>query len=109
MSGLTKKSFDPESFDITKEQHEVIKTNARAISLLYYAVNGADMIKYQPVKTLIEIWDKLEVTYEGTTKIKEARISSLVNVYELFKIAKDENVKSIFSRFSKIVCELKTL
>ena len=53
--------------------------------------------------------DKLEMTYEGTTKLKETRISSLVNEYELFKMTEDENVESIFSRFSKIVCELKSL
>lgn len=32
-----------------------------------------------------EIWDKLEVSCEGTTKVKEARISDLVNEYELIK------------------------
>jgi len=55
------------------------------------------------------MWDKLEVTYEGTTKVKEARISSLVNEYELFKMVEDENVEAMFSRFSKIICELKSL
>jgi len=55
------------------------------------------------------MYDKLEVTYEGTTKVKEAQISSLVNEYELFKMAEDENVETMFSRFSKIVCELKSL
>ena len=58
------------------------------------------MIKYQHAK---EIWDKLEMTYEGTTKVKEVQISSLVNEYELFKMAEDENVESIFPRFCKIV------
>jgi len=55
------------------------------------------------------MWDKLEVTYEGTNKVKEARISSLVNEYELFKMAENENVEDMFSRFNKIICELKSL
>ena len=55
------------------------------------------------------MWDKLEVTYEGINKIKQARISSLVNEYELFKMAEDENVESMFLRFSKVVYELKLL
>ena len=33
----TKNPFDPESFEFTMEQQEVIQTNARAISLLYCA------------------------------------------------------------------------
>ena len=53
-----------------------------------------------------EMWDKLEVTYEGTTKVKEARISSLVNECELFKMAEDENIEYMFLRCSKIVCKL---
>ncbi|WMV47419.1 hypothetical protein MTR67_040820, partial [Solanum verrucosum] len=91
------------------EQQEVIQTNARAISLLYCAVSGAEYDKISTCETAKEMWDKLEVTYEGTTKVKEARISSLVNDYELFKMAKDENVESMFSRFSKIFSELKSL
>ena len=43
------------------------------------------------------------------TKVKEAQISSLVNEYELYKMVDDENVESMFSRFSKIVIELKSV
>ena len=49
--------------------------------------------------------NKLEVTYEGTTKVNDARISSLVNEYELFKITNDRHIIYVFSRFSNIVCE----
>ncbi|XP_049405043.1 uncharacterized protein LOC125868438 [Solanum stenotomum] len=105
----TEKPFDPESFDITKEQQEVIQTNARAISLVYCAVSGAEYDKISICETAKKMWDKLEVTYEGTTKVKEALINSFVNEYELFKMAEDENVESKFSRFSKIVYELKSL
>lgn len=56
-----------------------------------------------------EMWDKLEVTYEGTTNVNEAWIGALVNEYDLYKMWEDENVESMFSRFSKIVCKLKTL
>lgn len=55
------------------------------------------------------MWDKLEVTYEGISKVKEARINALANEYELFKMANDEDVETRFSRFSKIVSELKSL
>lgn len=32
-----------------------------------------------------------------------------MNEYELFKMEYDENVESMFSKFSKIVCEVKSL
>ena len=64
----TEKHFNTESFDITKEQQEVIQTNIRAISLLYCAVSGEEYDKISTCETTKEMWDKLEVTYEGTLK-----------------------------------------
>lgn len=43
------------------------------------------------------MWDKLEVTYEGTTKVKEIRIGVLIIEYELFKIVDHEVVEYVFS------------
>lgn len=93
----------------TKEQQEVIQTDARAISLLYCTLSGAEYNKISTCETPKEMWDKLDVTYEGTTKVTEARISSLVNEYELFKMVDDEYVESMFSRFNKFFYELKSL
>lgn len=41
------------------------------------------------------MWNKREVTYEETSKVKEALISALVNEYELFKMVNDENVETM--------------
>ncbi|KAF3670777.1 COP9 signalosome complex subunit 2 [Capsicum annuum] len=55
------------------------------------------------------MWDKLEVTYEGTTKVKKSKIVALANEYELFKIEKNENIETMFAKFRKIICKLKSL
>ena len=39
-----------------------------------------------------EIWDKLEVTYEGTSRVKESKINLLVTQYEVFKMAESETI-----------------
>lgn len=76
--------------------------------MLYYPISRVKFDKISTCETAKEMWNKvLEVTYERTNK--EARISSLVNEYELFKMAEDENVENVFSRFSKIIHELKFL
>ncbi|XP_070005395.1 uncharacterized protein [Nicotiana sylvestris] len=54
------------------------------------------------------MWDKLEVTYEGTNKVKETRINLLVMEYELFQLKDGESVEEMFSRFSKILGDLKS-
>jgi len=47
----TKKPFDPESFDITKEQQEVIQTNTKVISLLYCAMSATEYDKISTCET----------------------------------------------------------
>lgn len=44
------KEIDLESFEITKEQQEVLQTNARAISLLYLQLAEQNMTRFQHVK-----------------------------------------------------------
>ena len=46
-------------FDISKEQQEVILINARAMSLLYGAVRGAEYYKISNDVTAKEMWDNL--------------------------------------------------
>ncbi|XP_070034373.1 uncharacterized protein [Nicotiana tomentosiformis] len=54
------------------------------------------------------MWDKLEVTYKGTNKVKETRINLLVRDYELFQMKDGESVEEMFSQFSKIIGDLKS-
>ncbi|GMI70664.1 hypothetical protein HRI_000735700 [Hibiscus trionum] len=54
-----------------------------------------------------EVWDKLEVTYEGTNEVNETKIGLLNLKYENFKMEPDEDVTNMFDRFSTITNELK--
>ncbi|VFQ83806.1 unnamed protein product [Cuscuta campestris] len=55
------------------------------------------------------LWDKLEVTYEGTDQVREAKIDFLTQEYEMFRMKEHENIDDMFDRFSKIVNDLHTL
>ncbi|XP_075103733.1 uncharacterized protein LOC142178301 [Nicotiana tabacum] len=94
--------------DYTDEQAAVITVNAKAKNLLYNAISGEEYEKISSCKTTKEMWDKLEVTYEGTNKVKETRINLLVQDYELFQMKDGESVEEMFSRFSKILGDLKS-
>lgn len=54
-----------------------------------------------------EMWDKLEVAYEGTDKVKQTIVILLVYEYELFHMNEGESSESMFSRLSKLIGELK--
>ncbi|XP_019267784.1 PREDICTED: uncharacterized protein LOC109245054 [Nicotiana attenuata] len=77
-------------------------------NLLYNAISGEEYEKISSCEIAKEMWDKLEFTYEGTNKVKETRINLIVRDYELFQIKDGESVEEMFSRFSKILGDLKS-
>ncbi|XP_009623053.1 uncharacterized protein [Nicotiana tomentosiformis] len=102
-------SSDPLDLDeYTEEQAVVIQVNAKAKYLQYNAISGEEHEKISSYETAKEMWDKLEVTYEGTYKVKETRINLLVREYELFQKKDGKSVEEIFSRFRKILGDLKS-
>ncbi|XP_070010370.1 uncharacterized protein [Nicotiana sylvestris] len=99
---------DPEDIDsYTKEQIEVVQVNNKARNFLHNAISGEEYEKISSCDTTKEMWDKLEVTYEGTSKVKETHINMLVHDYELFSMKEAESIEEKFARFSKIVSHLK--
>ncbi|VFQ71148.1 unnamed protein product [Cuscuta campestris] len=98
----TKDEFDAE--DIKK-----IENYAKAINMLYCAVNPDDYRKIFCCTTAKEMWDKLEVTYEGTDQVREAKIDFLTQEYEMFRMKEGEKIDDMFDRFSKIINDLHAL
>jgi len=47
-----------------------------------------------------EIWDKLVVTYEGTSQVRETKINMFVYQYKLFKMQPNETIEEMFTRFT---------
>ncbi|KAK5812068.1 hypothetical protein PVK06_027466 [Gossypium arboreum] len=55
-----------------------------------------------------EIWDKLEVTYEGTSQLKNSKVGILTLNYETFKMKLEEDIKVMSNRFTIIINGLKS-
>ncbi|XP_075096217.1 uncharacterized protein LOC142174338 [Nicotiana tabacum] len=78
---------DPEDIDsYSNEQLEVVQVKNKARNLLHNAISGEEYEKILSCDTAKEMWDKLEVTYDGTSKVKETHINMLVHDYELFSM-----------------------
>ncbi|XP_058001821.1 uncharacterized protein LOC110631778 isoform X2 [Hevea brasiliensis] len=56
-----------------------------------------------------EIWDKLELTYEGTDVVKESKANLLIRDYELFEMKAGESIVDMSTRFADLVNLLKAL
>ncbi|XP_070045767.1 uncharacterized protein [Nicotiana tomentosiformis] len=100
---------DPEDInEYTYEQMAVFQVNAKARNLLYNVISGEEYKKISSCDTAKEMWDKIEVTYEGTSKVKETHINMLVHDYELLQMKEGESIEEIFTTFNKITSDLNT-
>ena len=83
--------------------------NAKAMNVLYCALDANEFNHISTCSSTKEIWDRLEVTHEGTNQVKESKINMLVHKYELFKIEHDESITGMFTHFTDIINGLKSL
>ena len=55
------------------------------------------------------VWKRLEETYEGTPKVKSAKLYILNDKLTSFKMKEDESIPEMFHRLQVIVNDLKAL
>ncbi|KAK8686489.1 hypothetical protein V6N13_125514 [Hibiscus sabdariffa] len=84
-----------------------MELNCKALHILFCALGPDVYAKVSSSESAKEVWDKLEVIHEGTNDVKETKIGLLNLEYENFKMDPNEDIKSMFNRFSTIVNQLK--
>ncbi|GAV57642.1 UBN2 domain-containing protein, partial [Cephalotus follicularis] len=86
-----------------------VQLNAKAKHVIICAINSSEFNRVSSCISAKEMWDRLEITYEGKNQVKDAKISMLVHEYELFQMNEDEDIKSMFTRFTNIINALQSL
>jgi hypothetical protein len=79
------------------------------MNALYCELSREEFNQISACKSAYEIWNTLQITYKGTSKVKETRISILTEEYECFRMTKGEIIKNMYTRFGEIVNPLKNL
>ncbi|GAV61589.1 UBN2 domain-containing protein, partial [Cephalotus follicularis] len=87
----------------------MLQLNSKAKHVLFCAVGPNEFNRISSCDSAKEMWDLLEVTYEGTNQVKESKISMLVHEYELFMMYDNESISDMFTRFTTIINSLKNL
>ena len=77
---------------LTTHDKEMVKYNNKAIHILFCALSKMQFNKVQQCSTAHEIWRTLEITYQGTSQVKENKVSLLVHKYKLFKMKRGEGI-----------------
>ncbi|KAH9669926.1 hypothetical protein KPL70_021986 [Citrus sinensis] len=83
--------------------------NSKAMNALFCALDKKEFHRVSSCESAQEIWNKLEVVYEGTNQVKESKINRYTRQYELFQMKQNENVYSMYTRFTDIVNTLGAL
>ncbi|GAV79708.1 zf-CCHC domain-containing protein/UBN2 domain-containing protein [Cephalotus follicularis] len=87
----------------------MLQLNSKAKHVLFCVVGPNEFNPISSCDSAKEMWDLLEVTYEGTNQVKESKIIMLVHVYELFMMYNDKSISDMFTRFTTITNSLKNL
>ena len=102
--------------DVVKQEEEwdtndlkSAQLNAKAMHTLFCALGASEYNRVSLCENAKEVWDKLQVTHEGTNRVKETKIGMLTHEYELFSMKQEETITEMYNRFTTIVNNLKGL
>ena len=74
---------------------------------LFCVLGASEYYRVSVCENSKEVWDKLQVTNEGTCLVKESKISMLTLDYDLFKMKPEESIKEMSDRFTDVINGLK--
>ena len=76
---------------------------------MYFGLGPDEYTHISECKSARDIWDALQVAHEGTSQVKQSRIELLMRKHELFEMGDKETVMEMYTRFTHITNELKSL
>ena len=93
----------------TLDEKTSANLNAKAMNALFCALDKNEFNRVSTSTSAHQIWHTIEVTHEGTSKVKESKISILVHRFELFKMEEYETISEMITRFTDITNSLIAL
>jgi len=97
----------PTKFD--SDDFKRLEKNARAKKLLYFGLGPDKYTCILECDSAKEIWNALLVAHEGTNQVKQSSIELLMRKYELLEMSDKETVMDMYTHFTHITNELKSL
>ncbi|WRX12610.1 hypothetical protein QQP08_005097 [Theobroma cacao] len=87
----------------TEAETKKAQTNFKAINTLHFALTLTKFNKVSSYTTIKQVWDKLKIIHEGTSQVKESKITLLTYNYEIFNMEPREDITSMLDRFTNII------
>ena len=70
--------------DWNELEKKTFTLNAKAMNALFCTLDKNEFNHVLVCKIAFDIWHTLEVTHEGTSRVKESKINLLIHSFELF-------------------------
>ena len=83
--------------------------NAKAMNMLFCALDKNEFNRILTCETAFDIWRTLEITHEGTSKVKNSKVNILLHDFELFQMQLSETIGDMYTRFTDVVNNLRVL
>ena len=77
----------------SEEQKKSTNLDAKAMNALFCTLNKEEFNSVSTTTSVHQIWQILQVTHEGTNKVKESKIYILVHRFELFKMKRMKQLR----------------
>jgi hypothetical protein len=86
---------------------KICNDNLRAVNAILGGLKNPIFVKVMHCKSTKEIWDKLEVIYEGDNKVKEAKLQIYRAQFENLKMKEEENIVEYLHRVDEVVNSIR--
>jgi len=93
----------------TDNDKKKVQYDMKAKNILIFSLGVNEYHSVSHCKTAKAMWDALETLHEGTKDVKQSKINTLIQPYELFHIEDGESISSMQIRFTHIVYKLQNL
>ena len=93
----------------TDTDFAIMELNTKAHYTLRCALSNNEYNKICRLKTTKEIWDSLNINYEGTKDVQLRKIVTLTRHYESFPMKEGEHVDDMFRRLQVLLNDLEAL
>jgi len=80
--------------------------NSKAISCIINRLSCNEFHKVMNITCAKMMWNYLEVTHEGTNKIKNSKINMLTQDFESYRLLPNESIDEFLKRFKSITNNL---
>ena len=77
--------------------------NSEALNVIFCGVSPDEFHRISHISIAKEAWQILEITYEGTKKVKDTKLQMLTTQFEELKISEDESFDSFYSKLNEVV------